>query len=322
MATEASRQSSSRRRSVRAPSRRGWIVLALAVAAGAAAVVVATNGFSFGKAPTARARVSKYIDQVDLVQKQMGIEIGKVVHAYRAYVKHSSSPATLAELMRAESTFRNLQKRIASVPAPPEAAKLARLLSSLLGRESDVAVQVARLAEFTPAFHTVAVQTQLLSAELSRALAAVPQPKPHQIRGTKGQIAKAQAHFAKAAAAASLKQAEAVDLYDQAVGRLLVRLRTIVPPRAMAPAYRAQIASLQATSAAGAALAASLRAAKRSNIAVLSRKFALAARTAGSVSSQREEIAAVKDYDARVRRIGTLELAVQKEAARLSGSLT
>lgn len=321
MATEASRLSSSKRRFARAPSGRGWIVLALAVAAGVAAVVVATNGFSFGKAPTARERVSKYIDQVDLVQKQMGIEIGKVVHAYGAYVKHSSSPATLAELTNAQTTFRDLRQRIVSVPAPPEAAKLARLLSSLLAQEADVAAQVSRLATFTPAFHAVIVQTHVLSAELSKALAAVQQPKPHQITGTKAKIAKAQAAFAKQAAAAASAQADAVDLYDTALDRLLVQLRKIAPPRAMAPAYRAQAATLRATQAAGVKLAAGLRAAKRSNVAALSRNFALASRTAGSVSSQREEVAAVKDYDAAVRRIGTLELAVQKETARLSNSL-
>jgi hypothetical protein len=321
MATEASRQSSSKRRFARSPSRRGWIVLALAVAAGVAAVVVATNGFSFGKAPTARERVSAYIDRVDLVQKQMGIQIGKVVHAYDAYVKHASSPATMVELTSAETTFRDLRRRVVSVPAPPEAAKLARLLSALLAQEADVAAQVARLASFTPAFHAVTVQTHALSAELSKALAAVKQPKPHQITGTKAQIAAAQAAFTKQADAAASAQADAVDQYDAALGRLLVRLARIVPPRAMEPAYRAQAATLRATRTAGAQLSAGLRAVKRSNVAVLSRRFALAARTAGSVSTQREEVAGVKAYDAAVRRIGTLELAVQKETARLSNSL-
>ena len=321
MVTEASRRSSSKRRFIRTPSRRGWIVLALAAAAGVAAVVVATNGFSFGKGPTARGRVSAYIDQVDLVQKQMGIEIGKVVHAYGAYVKHSSSPATMAELANAETAFRDLRQRIVSVPAPPEAAKLARLLSSLLAQETAVAEQVSRLATFTPRFHAVTAQTHVLSAELSKALAAAPQPTPHKITGTKAQIAAAQAAFVKQAAAAASEQADAVDLYDAALGRLLVQLRKIVPPQAMSPAYRAQAATLRATQAAGAKLAAGLRAPNRSNIAVLSRNFALAARTAGSVSSQREEVAAVKAYDAAVRHIGTLELAVQKETARLSNSL-
>jgi hypothetical protein len=322
MATEASRQSSSKRRFARAPSGRGWIVLALAVAAAVAAVVVATNGLDFGKGPTARGRVSAYIDQVDLVQKQMGIEIGRVVHAYRAYVKHSSSPATMAELTNAESTFRDLRQRIGGVPVPPEAAKLSRLLSSLLAQEADVAAQVARLAAFTPAFQAVIVQTHVLSAELSKGLAAVKQPTPHQITGTKAQIAAAQAAFAKRADAAAAEQADAVDRYDAALGRLLEQLRKIVPPRAMAPAFRAQAATLRATQAAGVKLASGLRVPKRSNISALSRKFALAARTAASVSSQREEVAAVKAYNATVRRIGTLELAVQKESARLSNSLT
>jgi len=321
MATEASRRSSSRRRRTRAPRVRAWIVGAVATVGVSAAVVVATNGFHFRKSTSARDRVSTYISAVDLVQKQMGIEVGKVVNGYRAYVHHSSSPSTTAELQRAAATFGNLRKRIAAVSTPPQAKRLARLLSELLTQEGSVARQVARLASFTPAFRTVSVQTRLLSTALSRALAAVPQPKAHRITGTKAQIAKAQDDFAKAAAAAAATQADEIDAYDRALGHLLVRLRAIVRPSAMEPAYRAQVESLRATRTAGAALSAGLRAANHSNVAVLSRNFAIASRKAGSVSSQRAEIAAVKGYNARVRRIGTLELAVQKETARLSNTL-
>jgi len=55
----------------------------------------------------------------------------------------------------------------------------------------------------------------------------------------------------------------------------------------------------------------------RSQVAVLGRKFTLAARIAGSVSAQKAQIAAIKAYNRRVRAIGTLQGDIQRELARL-----
>jgi len=211
--------------------------------------------------------------------------------------------------------------RVAAVPAPSQAGHLRALLASLLRSEESVTTEVAELAGFSPKFHTIAVQLQLLSVELSKALAAVPQPKAHLIKGTRKQVKAAQAAFDAAAAQAATAQARVVDAYDAALGVLLGRLGRIRPPQVMEPAYSTEVVTLQATRTAGARLAAGLRAPKRSNIAVLSRRFSLAARTAGATFRQQEEISAVKAYNARVKRIGRLELAVRDEITRLSTSL-
>jgi hypothetical protein len=259
-----------------------------------AAVVVATNGFSVGKkGPSARERVSEYISAVDLVQKQMGIEIGQVVAAYRGYPGQPSS-ATKARLANAVRTLHDLQLRIAAVPVPLEASRLARLVSTLLQSEHAIAVEVEELAAFEWTFHTVVIQTPRLSAGLATALATVQQPKPHVIHGTKKQIAQEQAAFTKALAVAALAQADAVERYDEALGRLLLRLSTITPPPVAAPAYLAEVATLRATRAAGAALAVELRKPVRSRVVSLSRRFVEAARIAESSSRQRQEIAALK----------------------------
>jgi len=323
MVTAASRRFSSSHRFASALARRSRLLIGafVAVAVGVAVAVVATNGFEFGHRTSARDRVSAYVKQVDGVEQQMSFQVSNVMAAYRAYTKGSQSSATVAQLKESERTLRELGVRVAALPAPPQAARLRTLLVSLLSAERDVAHEVTGLAQFTPPFHAVAAQTQLLSAELSKALAAVPQPKPHLIRGTKKQIAKAQAAFAAAAAQAAGEQAKVIDAYDAGLTVLLGRLSRLVVPRAMAPTYTAEVATLRATRKAGTALAAGLRAPKRSNVAALSRKFSLAARTAGSVVRQQQAIAAVKAYDARVKRIGTLELAVQKEFARLSNAL-
>jgi hypothetical protein len=265
--------------------------------------------------------VSTYIQKVDLVQQRMSFELDHVAAAYRAYTKGSKSPATVAQLEQAKRTLHALTARVSAVPAPPQAARLRRRLLSLLSAEYGVATEVVTLARFTPPFHAVSVQTQLLSSALSKALTAVPQPKPHLIRGTKKQIAQARAAFAAAASRAATAQAQVIEAYDSGLSILLGRLARIVPPPVMVPTYEAEVATLRGTRAAGAALASALRAQKRTNIAALSRRFSLAARTAGSLARQRQGIAAVKAYDARVKRIGDLEIAVQKELARLSRTL-
>jgi hypothetical protein len=324
MPTAASRRFSSSRRLSRALAARRRLVIgaALAVAVAAAAGAAATNGFHFGHAPSSRARVSQYIKSVDLVQTQMNFEITKVAAAYRAYTGQSGSKgASTAQLTQAERTLHGLAHRVSTLSAPPDAAPLHRMLSTLLKAEYAVAVEVAGLARFTPAFHEVGVQAQVLSSELSKLLAAVPQPKAHLIRGTKKQIAEAQAAFAAASATAAAAQAKAVDAYDAALTVLLSRVKRISRPRVMEPAYAAEVAMLRQTRTAGAALAAALRSPKHANIAALSRRFALSARVAASVPRQRAEIAAIKAYDARVRRIGTLETDVQNELARLSNTL-
>lgn len=323
MATAASRRFNSSSRLAKALARRGRLIFGACFTAAllVAVAVVATNGFRFGHHVSERGRTSSYINSVDRVQQQMNFEITNVMNAYRAYANGSKSPATMTQLTQAERTLRQLSARISALPAPAATRRLRTLLLSLLSSEHAVAREVTSLARFTPQFGAVSAQTRILSVELSRALAAVPQPKPHLIRGTPKQIAKARAAFAAAAAQAAAGQARVIDAYDAALSVVLDRLSRIVPPSVMAPTYAAEVATLRATREAGAALATGLRAPKRSDVSALSRRFSLAARIAGSTSRQRQAIAAVKAYDARVKRIGKLELAVQTEYARLSNTL-
>jgi len=80
-------------------------------------------------------------------------------------------------------------------------------------------------------------------------------------------------------------------------------------------------ATLEASRSAGAALSTELRKKDRSRVAVVGRKFTLAARIAGSISSQKAQIAAIKAYNRRVRAIGTLQGDIRQELVHLQ-SLT
>ena len=85
----------------------------------------------------------------------------------------------------------------------------------------------------------------------------------------------------------------------------------------MRPGYMAELRMLEASRRAGAALSHELRKANRAEVAVLGRRFTIAARTAGSVSAQRAQVDAIKAYNTRVRALNTLQSGVQKELARL-----
>jgi hypothetical protein len=89
----------------------------------------------------------------------------------------------------------------------------------------------------------------------------------------------------------------------------------------MAPAFRSQVTSLEATAAAGGALARELRKTNRSRVPLLRQRLSEAARIAGSDASQQAEIAAVKAYNRRVQAVGALQGQVQAEVSRLGRTL-
>jgi hypothetical protein len=277
----------------------------------AAAVGVAIIGRSSSPKHDA---VARYITDVDTVQQQMQAQLTKTVAAFRTYAKGGSSTPELAQ---AELTLRLLQRRLVALPAPPPAKHLRILLLRLTALEVAIAHEVAQLSAFTPRYAALLRRSRAASVALSHALAAVKPPVAHQIRGTRKQVQAAQAAFTAAASAAAAEQAVAVDAYDAKVAGVELRLRALDAPPVMASAYRAQLQTLGASRTAGGALAAQLRKQDRSQVAVFGRRFTLAARTAGSLSAQKAQIAAIAAYNRRVRRIGTLQGNIRQELLRL-----
>jgi len=292
------------------------VTAAVAVAAAASVALIGRSS-----SPKHNA-VASYIKSVDVVQQQMQAQLTKTVAAYRSFSKSGTPATTLTpQLAQAEVTLRLLQRRLVALPAPVPAKHLRTLLLRLTGLEVTIAHEVSRLASFTPRYSALLRQARAASVVLSRALRAVKPPVAHQIRGTRKQVQKAQAAFAAAASAAAAQQAEAVAAYDAKIAVVAHRLRSLDPPLVMTPAYRTQLKTLDASRTAGSALARELRKKDRSQVAVFGRRFTIAARTAGSVSAQKAQIAAITAYNHRVRKIGTLQGDIQQELVRLQ-SLT
>jgi hypothetical protein len=296
---------------------RRTVALGIAAAIAVAAALIVTLAGRSPASPKHKA-VAAYIKDVDQIQQQMQAQLTKTVKAYREFSTGGTPPKTLTpQLLQAEQTLKRLQRRIAALPAPEPASRLRKLLVQLTGTEVSIAHEVGQLSVFAPQYSVVLKQARAAGVELSKGLAAVKPPKAHKIRGTKAQVQKAQAAFSAAAAAAAAQQADAVDAYAAKIVQVEGRLRRLHPPRVMRPAYLTQLRTLGASRRSGLALALELRKQNRSRVAVLGRAFTVAARSAGSVSAQKAQIAAIKAYNSRVRGIGTLQGKIQQELQRL-----
>jgi hypothetical protein len=209
------------------------------------------------------------------------------------------------------------------VPAPSDAQALRTKMLALVASEAELTHEVAVMARFTPAFASALRPLHAASKALALALAAAKPPTPHVIRGTKKQIAAAQAAFTAASDRTAAAEAAAVAAYDTVVATTMRCLRPLVPPPAFRPAYRAQLVALRASNEAGRRLSAGLLQpqSKRINIAALGRRFTVTSRRSQTISAQLTEIAAIKAYNARVSRVQALQLGVQKELARLSAKV-
>jgi hypothetical protein len=299
--------------------RRFAIVLAaLGVAAAIALVLGAGDLWSHR---SSRNAVNRYITSVDDVQQQMRLPLTRLLTVYRTFSTHGETRQEQRQLAEAERILQTLELRFSALDPPPEAARLHRLLVRLVEQERAVATEVDRLAGFLPRFDAAVADSRRANARLALALAAVRPPKSHSVRGTRAQIAKARAAYAAAATRVALAEADAIDAFDRSLARSVRRLRALRPPPVMAPAYRAQLASLAATAAAGGALARELRTTNRSRVPLLRQRLSEAARIAGSVASQQAEIAAVKAYNSRVQAVGALQGQVQAEVSRLGRTL-
>ena len=290
-------------------------MLGLAAAGAVTAAIIVT--LPHHESPTRRA-VSRYITSIDSIEQQMSYSLDRASAAYRSFASsHSSSPATARKLAQAQRTLDLLATRIAALAAPPQALHLRSLVLRVVREEESATREIHALVRFESPFDAALKQLHIAAQVLSKSLAAVRAPVPHAIRGTAKQIAKAKAAFNAKASAAAAAQADAVTAYDAVVVRVAARFRSLTPPAVLAPAYRAQVAAVRATILAGGRLATELRKTTRTKVAELSRAFAIATRRSETVAAQRAEIAAVKAYDRRVRRIQASAVAVRDEITRL-----
>ena len=167
---------------------RKTVALGMAAAAAVGAAVIVTVAGRSPASPKHKA-IAAYIKDVDQIQQQMQAELTKTAKAYRAFASGATPAKTLTpQLVQAEQTLRQLERRIVALTAPAPANHLRTLLIKLTGSEVSVAAEVGRLSAFAPQYSVILKQAKTAGAALSRGLAAVKSPKSHKIRGTKQQV--------------------------------------------------------------------------------------------------------------------------------------
>jgi len=297
--------------------------VALGVAAAAAvtaAVLVTTIGRHSDGSPQRHA-VAQYIDRVNAIQNQMHVPLTRVLLAYRDFTSQGSSSASATRLAAAAATLATLDRRLAALPAPPEARKLRRLLLALVAQQGKITNEVHLLATFAPRFSALLREAHAASGELGSKLKAIVIPKAETLHGTKQAVVKAQQAYQTRARAAAAAQADAVGAYDRSIAIDIRRMRLLHPPAALAAAYSIEIAGLTRTVEAGARLSAELRKANRADVAQLGRDFTLASRASSTIAAQKAEISDIRAYNTRATALRSAAGDVQSELARLQRTL-
>jgi len=258
------------------------------------ALVVLAGGCG-GGGESRRQVVGGYIDQVNLVEARLRAPARSISQASRALATKRGAPAAMAAELRTAATKIDRQRaRLAAVDAPPEAGRLRALLLELAGGQASLAREVAALAAFLPAYSAASRPLDASRASLRDALAR------------KGSVG---------------AKADALDAYAAAIGRVLPRLRRLRPPSVAAPGLETETATLVRVRASAAALAAALRAKRAADLSRLVLRFERASLGDQSLAAQRARIAAVRAYNARVARLDTLLLRIDRERARLEKTL-
>lgn len=253
----------------------------------ALALVASGCGGSGGQ----RRQVAGYLRQVNAAEKTLATPLAAVTKANRSLGrKHPDLAAVHADLLRAQARTRAARAKLAALHPPTAARRLRTLLLELADRQIELTGETAKLVAFLPRFDAARLPLRSASALLQAELAQ-KRAKP----------------AAKAAA---------LDAYAAAVGGAVESLRRLDPPPVSAPAYRDQLAALVRVQAAARALAAGLRS-KHADLAQLLHDFDAASVATGTTAAQRAQIAAVRDYNRRIRSIDGLLRRIALEEARL-----
>ena len=259
------------------------------------AIVAAVAAACGGDGNERRDAVDEYVRAANTIQNRMRTQLTAASQATRAFgTKKSDIQRARPRLARATRTLAKLERRLARLDPPPEARRLHGLLLELVALEGGLMDELRRVTVSLPQLD-----------EAARPVAAAGIRLQTQLRAAKSGGA----------------QAGALDLYRSSLAAPLAAVRAIDPPPLLQPLRTTQLATLTRLRATAADLAAALRKRREAQVTRLVQRFQAAARMADTTAAQRGRIAAIKSYNARVRRVSTLAAKVQRERDRLDRDL-
>lgn len=263
-----------------------WVVAGL-IAAGLLAYVAIGE-----KRPTRTERVNDYIAQANDVQRQLAGEISRVNQAYRKFGGKTPLSQLIPQLRDAERTIVTLRNRVAALEAPQDAQRLHGAFLALLDEDLRAAREVTAMAVYLQRLQTEARPIGPAAARLGKRLSR---------------------------AQTSEDQVAAFAAYAADVDAVRRRVAKVHAPRPLAPSHAAFVKRLAATSS----LTRQLRAAAgRRDAATASSLIArLRVLARPTPATRRAEIAALKAYNERLKRVDERVRALSREQRRLAASL-
>ena len=120
-------------------------------------------------------------------ERHAGTALACACCAYRDFTKPGgTTKGVTIRLAAAAVTFERLQRRLARLEAPPEAATLRKRLLSLVAQQVAVTREVRAMAVFAPPYASALTQSRAAAAAFSRALRSVTVPTPPKLQGHAG----------------------------------------------------------------------------------------------------------------------------------------
>lgn len=262
-----------------------WVVAGL-IAAGLLAYV------ALGEIrPTRKDRVNDYIVQVNDLQRQLASEISRVNQAYSKFGK-TPLRTLIPELREAERTVTTLRARVAALDPPSDAARLHNAFLALLDEDLSAAREVTAMAVYLQQLQTEARPIEPAAATLRKRLSA---------------------------ATTSDVQVEAFASYARNIDAVRVQVATLQPPPVFAPSHQAFVKRLASTSSLSRQLRAAAQRGDAATASYLVQRLRLLAQP--TPATRGAEIAAVKAYNVRRRRVQELVVALGREQERISTSV-
>lgn len=263
-----------------------------------------------GHPSSQRSQVAQYISHVNRIESALSAPLTMVTRVSAAVSSGARKTVTAVsldardyQLAVALGQIHVQERRLRGLAAPPEAAHLRSLLLALTSDEAALTTQLRLLIAFLPRFTSVMAPLQPALARLERALS---------VRQAPGAAAVSAVYAAKVTALRSFQATTRV---------IVVRLGRLTPPEVSRAAYRAQLASLRGMGSSAARLAAALASRTPGDVRPLLVDFDRAALATRTRSVQRAQIAEIRAYDAKSRRLSTLAEQIARERLRLASTL-
>jgi len=263
------------------------------------AVAVALLATGCGGGHSKRRAITDYITKVNAVEKQLANKIAAVSTANQSFASaKKNDPHMGAQLAASEKTMRTLSRRLAAIPAPPEAEHLRALLLELVNRQVSLTHEVYELYAFVPSFQAalapLAAANTHLKTELGRSAKTVAATK-----------------------ALDTDKADSLTAYAVILDRAIAKLLRLQPPPVWQPGYTAQLGSLRDLRSTALALAAAIRENHPAALPSLLDRFDEAAVSDASLPAQKAQRAAVVAYNGRIKAVVALARTINSEQVRL-----